>query len=280
MPVIELKDQAGKWVRLESFPRRIISLVPSITELLFDLGLEKEVVGITKFCVRPAHWFRSKPRVGGTKTVSIEKVAGLSPDLIIANKEENIKTQVEALADACPVYTSDISNLEQALGMIKDIGILTGKTTNAWEFATSIKNSFAGLTALEPRVRSCYLVWQNPYISAGGDTFIDDMLERCGFENVFKNQARYPETTIAEILQLNCELLLLSSEPFPFKEKHIPLIWREMEGARNTRQGNKLAIQLVDGEMFSWYGSRLKLAPLYFRQLQTMVITGKSDFSQ
>jgi len=278
--VIELKDQTGKWVRLESFPRRIISLVPSITELLFDLGLENEVVGITKFCVRPAHWFRSKERIGGTKTVSIEKIAGLSPDLIIANKEENVKAQVEALAAAYPVYTSDISNLEHALGMIMDIGILTGKTTNAGAVVTAIKKSFAGLTAIESRVRTCYLVWQNPYICTGGDTFINDMLERCGFENVFKNQTRYPETTIAEILQLNCELLLLSSEPFPFKEKHIPVIWREMEGARKTNQDNNSDIQLVDGEMFSWYGSRLKLAPLYFRQLQKTVISGKSDFSQ
>ena len=269
--MIELKDQTGKWVRFENYPKRIVCLVPSITELLFDLGLESEVVGITKFCVHPAHWFKSKARVGGTKTVSIGKVAGLSPDLIIANKEENVKEQVEALAENYPVYISDISNLEDALQMIQDIGILTEKTAKADEVIANIQCSFAQLDPSVHRVKACYLIWQDPFITVGGDTFINDMMERCGFQNVFKNHTRYPQTTLVEILKTDLELLLLSSEPYPFKEKHKAGIRAQIAEISNSEASHIIKIQLVDGEFFSWYGSHLQHAALYFRQFQNLL---------
>jgi ABC-type Fe3+-hydroxamate transport system substrate-binding protein len=268
--VIELKDQTDSWVRLESYPKRIICLVPSITELLYDLGLEEEVVGITKFCIHPAAWFKTKTRVGGTKTVSLEKIAMLSPDLIIANKEENIKEQVETIAAKYPVYISDISNLGEALQMIADVGVLTGTATRAGELVDQIKSAFSRLKPQQPTIKTCYFIWRDPYITVGGDTFISDMLERCGFENIFKNQTRYPETSLKEILALNCKLLLLSSEPFPFKEKHLTSLQSEI--ASNTSPGieGTLRIRLADGEFFSWYGSRLVNATRYFRQFQNL----------
>jgi len=237
---------------------RIVSLVPSQTELLYHLGLDKEVVGITKFCVHPTVWFRSKTRVGGTKSVHIEQVKALQPDLIIANKEENLKEQIEALAAMFPVWTSDISNLQQAVQMIDTIGQMTGTAAAAKTMTAAIHQRFAMLRAHLPSIRTTYLIWQNPYMSVGGDTFIHDMLTRCGFDNVFKEKQRYPSVTLEDIRQNDCRLLLLSSEPFPFKQQHAAVLQKELPSTK---------IILVDGEMFSWYGSRLLLAPGYFETL-------------
>jgi ABC-type Fe3+-hydroxamate transport system substrate-binding protein len=252
---------------LPYLPKRIISLVPSQTELLADLGLEEETVGITKFCVHPQNWFKTKQRVGGTKTISPAVIKALQPDLIIANKEENVKRQVEALARDYPVWLTDVNNLQDALKMIEDIGALTGKQTEAKALTTSVKDNFANLEenkTLRPKLKTAYLIWQKPYMTVGSDTFINDMLIHCGFENIFENRKRYPEIDIAELQTANpqdpvgCQLLLLSSEPYPFKQKHIDELNDQLPGTK---------IILVDGEFFSWYGSRLLKAPAYFSEL-------------
>ncbi|HNA01267.1 MAG TPA: helical backbone metal receptor [Ferruginibacter sp.] len=247
-------------------PRRIISLVPSQTELLYRLGLETETVGITKFCIHPDTWYRQKTRVGGTKSLKPEIIRQLNPDLIIANKEENVQEQVETLARDYPVWVTDVNNLEDALQMIHDIGALTGKTGEASVLISAIQKEFDQLqtTNLKPQTsnpppRTAYLIWQDPCMTAGGDTFIHDMLTRCGFENCFAGKKRYPETTIAELQALDPGLLLLSSEPFPFKQKHADEFGRLLPGCR---------VMLVNGEYFSWYGSRLLDAPAYFKTLR------------
>jgi ABC-type Fe3+-hydroxamate transport system substrate-binding protein len=238
-------------------PQRIVSLVPSQTELLFDLGLGEEVIGITKFCIHPNKWFTTKTRIGGTKTVDVEKVRSLNPDLIIANKEENVKEQIEALSQFAPVYVSDINDLESAVEMIKDVGNLVGKEDESLEIINQIKTGFTQLTnkpingLTDQPIKTAYLIWKEPYMAAGGDTFINDMLERCGFDNVFKTTNRYPEVSIEQLK--GCELILLSSEPYPFKQNHIEELQQRLPSTK---------IWLVDGEMFSWYGSRLiKTAP-------------------
>jgi ABC-type Fe3+-hydroxamate transport system substrate-binding protein len=244
---------------------RIVSLVPSQTELLYDLGLEDEVIGITKFCIHPGEWFRKKTRVGGTKTVDVEKIKALQPTLIIANKEENVKEQVNALRTTADVYVSDIANLDDALQMIRDIGSLTGKVGKAEDICTTITCSFDALRATiqqQDRTSTAYLIWRDPYMAAGGDTFINDMLQRCGFENVFAGVARYPEVSIDRLSASRCELLLLSSEPYPFKQKHIDDLQQQLPGIK---------IMLADGEMFSWYGSRLTKAAGYFQQLRNSI---------
>ncbi len=256
-------DQTGHTIQLRHFPRRIISLVPSQTELLAHLDLHDEVVGITKFCIHPDDWFRSKTRIGGTKKINIEKIQQLQPDLIIANKEENVKEEVEILETQFPVWTSDCNNLTQACDMIMQLGIITGKQKKAIEIVKQIQENFAQLQCPLQKLRAAYLIWQNPYMTVGGDTFIHSMLEIVGFRNIYANATRYPEITIEELKNRNPELVILSSEPFPFKQKHIDELQIHLPTTK---------IILADGEMFSWYGSRLLKAPAYFATLYEQIV--------
>jgi ABC-type Fe3+-hydroxamate transport system substrate-binding protein len=250
---------------LPYLPKRIVSLVPSQTELLFDLGLEAETIGITKFCVHPQQWFKTKERVGGTKTIKIDKIHQLKPDLIIANKEENVKDQIEELAKDYPVWLTDVNNLPDALQMITDIGTITVKTEFATASINSISKGFKAMQKMEKPLKTAYLIWRKPYMTVGGDTFINDMLMQCGFENIFADKPRYPEINIEDLQIANCQLLLLSSEPYPFKQKHID----ELSGHLPHTK-----IILADGEFFSWYGSRLQKAPQYFKQLIAQIQSG------
>lgn len=255
------KDQTGRTVDLATFPSRIVSIVPSQTELLYDLGLDEHVAGITKFCVHPAEWFHTKTRVGGTKKLHLNTIHSLQPDLIIANKEENTKDDVEALAASYPVWISDISSLEDALEMISQVGAMTGTVLPAGDIIKKIKDGFQHLQEsiknTEP-VPAAYLIWNDPLMITGGDTFIDAMMKSAGFENVFSNKSRYPVITKDDIRYTGCKALLLSSEPYPFKQKHV-------DHFRDLLPG--IDVLLVDGQMFSWYGSRLQYAPRYFERL-------------
>jgi ABC-type Fe3+-hydroxamate transport system substrate-binding protein len=249
-------------------PQRIISLVPSQSELLYSLGLDKEVVGITKFCVHPQQWFKTKTRVGGTKNINIDLIKKLHPDLIIANKEENVKEQIEELAKEFTVWVTDVNSVEDAFLMIKDVGELTYKNIEATKLITQISRKFSNLQTNMPQnqsgneLKGCYLIWQDPYMTIGGDTFINDMMKHCGLQNLFKNQTRYPEITLEELKTANCQLILLSSEPYPFNQKHLDELHKLLPGKK---------IFLVDGEMFSWYGSRLILAPEYFKTIFRLI---------
>lgn len=259
----EFIDQLGRTIVLTHVPRRIISLVPSQTELLFSLGLEDSVVGITRFCVHPESWFRQKARIGGTKAVDPVRVDALQPDLIIANKEENERPQIEALAERYPVWVSDIKTLADALAMIRSIGDLTGKAAQANLLADEIAIRFAVMQPPPATQRVAYLIWRNPWMAAGGDTFIHQMLTHTGLINLFADQDRYPEVDLTDLTGTRTAILL-SSEPYPFRDRHI----REIKEILPNAQ-----VHLVDGEMFSWYGSRLLLAPAYFEQLrETLVI--------
>lgn len=251
-------DQCGRTINISKPPQRIISLVPSLTELLFDLGLDNEVAGITKFCVHPQEWFRNKTRVGGTKNVNIEKVKSLQPDLIIANKEENVKEQVELLETIAPVWISDINNVASALEMIENMGEITAATHQSTFIKKKIEENFSLLQVSNTKLKTAYLIWREPYMTVGGDTFIHDMMSKCGFENVFAGMTRYPAIELTELSSANCQLVLLSSEPYPFKEKHIDEIKKYLPDT---------AIILVNGEMFSWYGSRMLHAADYFKKL-------------
>lgn len=257
--MFEINDQTGKKVVLKVYPpKKIISLVPSQTELLHDLGLNEEVAGITKFCVHPQSWFKSKERVGGTKQVNLEKIFHLEPDIVIANKEENVKEQIDQIEKFAPVYVSDVNNLNDAISMINDIGMLTGTQEKAKMIAENVQHSFSTLETVTRNHNACYLIWRNLYMTVGSDTFIHDMLNRCGFKNVYANEQRYPTITLEELKRKNVELILLSSEPFPFKAKHAEEIKAILPHVK---------ILMVDGEMFSWYGSRLIYAAQYFKEL-------------
>lgn len=264
MPVsIEVTDQLRRTISLSAPPQRIISLVPSQTELLYDLGLEERVVGITKFCVHPKEWHGQKTRVGGTKNVHLDRVLTLNPNFVIANKEENVRDQIEQIARQVPVYISDVADLPSAISMIRDVGHLTQTEAAANNIIHQIETGFASLQKSQP-IPTAYLIWKDPWMTIGKDVFINDMLDRCGFRNVFAAQERYPVTTLDAIRSSGCQLLLLSTEPYPFRQKHIDELSSGLPGVQ---------ILLVDGEYFSWYGSRLIKAPAYFRDLQATIRT-------
>ncbi|AMS28080.1 iron ABC transporter [Bacteroidetes bacterium UKL13-3] len=254
-------DQMNRSVEVAWPPKRIVSLVPSQTELLYDLGLHNEVVGQTLFCIHPPEMHELKPRIGGTKNVNIETVAALQPDLIIGNKEENDRQTIEALAKLYPVWMSNIQTLEDALEMINLIGELVNRPTEAQLIASTIQQSFSTLLAnsQQPTVKSVYLIWRKPWMAAGHDTFINDMLNRLGFHNVAQSlDSRYPEITDQQIQSFQPDVIFLSSEPYPFKAKHIEELQAICPQA---------TIKLVDGELFSWYGSRLVHSVAYFKEL-------------
>jgi ABC-type Fe3+-hydroxamate transport system substrate-binding protein len=251
------KDQCDYTIKLAYPPKRIISLVPSQTELLSDLGLDREIVGITKYCVHPTHWLSEKTVVGGTKNFDLPLIQSLNPDLIIGNKEENYKEGIEILKSRYPVWMSDIYTLSDAFAMMGAVGEMTSRLLQAEGLVKRIASEFAAL----PRLRAqkvLYLIWRKPWMAAASKTFIDDMLSKIGLENVLASKARYPELSDAEISRLKPDLILLSSEPFPFREKHIAELI-------NLSPDSKVV--LVDGEMFSWYGSRLLHTPTYFKTL-------------
>jgi ABC-type Fe3+-hydroxamate transport system substrate-binding protein len=256
-------DQLNRTLDIIHPPQRIISLVPSQTELLYDLGLRDEVVGITKFCLHPQEWFRTKTRIGGTKKYDFEKIKALAPDLIIGNKEENEQQQIEALMSTYPVWMSDIYSLKDAGDMIGKLGALLDKKPAAQALQSAIEKAFDDLTAFRLHnsiagKRVAYFIWRQPYMVAGSHTFIDQLLMHCGFTNVFSGFQRYPEVTAEQLKTADPEVILLSSEPYPFKEKHVAEFQSICTDAK---------IITVDGELFSWYGSRLLHAPPYFKNL-------------
>ncbi len=239
-------------------PRRIVSLVPSQTELLYDLGLEESVVGITKFCVHPSPWRQTKMIVGGTKNIHVSKVIECNPDLVIANKEENVREQVEAIAAHCPVWLTDVGNFKEALAMMSDIGTLCNRVEKANEIIEKVTTSFNQLSPLPRAIRTTYFIWKDPWMTVGGDTFIHSMMTKTGLENIYSHTTRYPVISPGELHDKDCELILLSSEPYPFNQSHLHSLQQQFPQQK---------ILLVDGEMFSWYGSRLLHAAAYFNTL-------------
>ncbi|MBI3233967.1 MAG: ABC transporter substrate-binding protein [Bacteroidetes bacterium] len=238
-------DQMHRKVEVPKNPQRIISLVPSQTELLYYLGLTDEVVGQTLFCVHPPEMHESKPRVGGTKKINFEKIKELQPDLIIGNKEENDQQQMEELMKLYPVWMSDIKNLSSAFEMILKVGYLIRRDKKAKELVVDIQKRFHLVKEAENK-KCIYLIWKNPWMVAGNDTFINEILTLKGYINLVKG--RYPELTTEQLAELKPESILLSSEPYPFKDKHIEELKHYLP---------HVEIKLVDGELYSWYGSRM-----------------------
>ena len=250
-------DDLGREVTFEFPPRRLVSLCPSLTETLFALGLNAEVVGRTSYCIHPAERVRNVATVGGTQDIEIDRVHTLNPDLIIAAKEENPQDTVETLAGTFPVYVVDVADFEDALRAIAALGDLTERTAAAATLAGSIRAAFADL---RPRTthRVAYLVWRDPYMAVGADTYICSLLAKCGCANVCAHLTdRYPEVSVETLHKLAPERILLSSEPFPFHDAHVAELAPQFPSARVIR---------VDGQMFSWYGSRMLPAAEYLKR--------------
>lgn len=277
MTLRKVYDHLGRQVTLPDKPARIVSLVPSITETLFALGLRGSVVGRTRFCIFPEE-VGKLPAVGGTKDASVEKILSLSPDLLIAEKEETPKELVEQLHDKLPVYVTHVESFDDGLRLIRDLGEIAKAEEKAEELLSNLQKAFdrfrmerdmllrqgmeKGAWGEEgPAVT--YLIWRKPYMVAGSTTFIDAMLHQLGVRNLFAGRGRYPVVTEAELSREEMNLLFLSSEPFPFSQRY------EAE-FRNLSPGAK--IFYVDGSIFSWYGARMLSAPKYFKKLLREII--------
>ncbi|MFY8137185.1 MAG: ABC transporter substrate-binding protein [Flavobacteriales bacterium] len=258
--MITVIDGVGKKVELARPARRIVSTVPSQSEYLFDLGLENEVIGITKFCIYPKSWFESKQKIGGTKNLHLEKIAALNPDLIIANKEENTLSDIEWLAERFPIYISDINTLKEAYQSMSDIGMLTNREVEAQNWLNRIQDEQRVYNAVDQEFGTvAYLIWNDPLMAVGSNNFIHDMLGIGGWDNCFSHLKRYPVITIDDIIAEAPHLLFLSSEPFPFKQSHVSYFKEHLP---------QTEVLIVDGEMFSWYGSRLLKSFKYFDKLR------------
>lgn len=249
-------DQMGRIVEVPISPKRIVSLVPSQTELLHYFGLENEVIGITKFCIYPDSWFKSKNRIGGTKQLKIDQIISLKPDLIIGNKEENTKDDIEKLElNGLPIWLSDINSFDEAIEMIDKVGLICGKEFEAIKLTTEIALRFNEISSIGKDRSVLYFIWDEPSFVVGKNTFIDSIIEKIGFVNAC-DLNRYPN--LSDFPNPNPDLVFLSSEPFPFTNQHFEKYQKLFPNSK---------IMLVDGEMFSWYGSRMLEAVNYFKML-------------
>ena len=246
-----LEDQLGRIVAVPQAPQRIVSLVPSQTELLFELGVGERVVGVTRYCTDPPEGVARCTDIGGTKKFRFDAIDALSPDLIIGNKEENYQEGIERLAERYPVWMSDIYDLDDALAMIRSVGNLVEATAPAEALVQAINERRVALGAAaaerEP-VPTAYLIWRKPWMVAATDTFADHVMRLAGLENAFGHASRYPELDDAQLAACGAQLVLLSSEPFPFTAAHVDELQQLLPAAR---------VELVDGTHWTWYGSRL-----------------------
>ncbi|WP_178983732.1 ABC transporter substrate-binding protein [Winogradskyella helgolandensis] len=256
-----MKDQLKRDIQLNKTPKRIISLVPSQTELLVDLGLEASIVGVTKFCVHPKHLRMSKAVVGGTKQINIEKIKALCPDIILCNKEENTKAIISSLEEIAPIHISDIYNLDDCFELINMYGEIFDIKRTTSTLVSNIqleREAFQLQFQDKKKLKVAYFIWQQPWMVAASENFIDVMIKEAGFINVFEDEKRYPEIDLSNSKLKEADLIFLSSEPFPFKADHILEFQKKFP---------EKTIKIVDGELFSWYGSRLLKSYSYFKTL-------------
>ncbi len=253
-------DHIGHKIKLDKPSTRIVSLVPSLTELLHDLGLYDQVVGRTKFCIYPKNGFPKSKIIGGTKNVHTDIVLDLKPDLVIANKEENVKEQVEILQQSVNTFTTNIQTISDALQMIQQIGEIVGRESESIELVKKIKNLHREKSLNTFTV--CYLIWQKPYMTVGNDTYINNFLKEFGFLNCLPEATRYPEITLKKLVELKPDFIFLSSEPFPFNISH----------AENIQNMTGIPTYLIDGSYCSWYGSRLLPAINYMKTFRQQIL--------
>jgi len=251
-----LIDQIGQNHTFNSVPNRIVSLVPSITEFLYDLGLKDRLVGCTKFCLHPVGLKQSITQIGGTKKVNIDRIKELGPDIIIANKEENTKEDVEKIKEVCPVWVTDIATMEDSFEMMRSLGQVFHKQEKVNLIVRNTEEVIG--TSITSSHSVVYLIWRKPYMTIGGDTYISNVMERFGFYNSFNSRNRYPEVSIQDIHDVQPDHIFLSSEPFPFKQKHLEELQKEL---------GIDSIHLVNGEFFSWYGTRIMNSKNYINEL-------------
>jgi len=255
---VAVKDAFGRRFELPGPACRIVSLIPSITEIFFSLGVGDRVAGVTKFCTEPPDGVRTKPKVGGQKNPRLDAIAALKPDLVVSNVEENRREDVEAMwAAGLRVLVTYPRTVREGIQLIRDLGVLTGERDRAEVMATRCDEALAEAarrTAGRTPVRIFCPIWRRPYMTINGDTYVDDMLRICGGESIFHDcQERYPTVTLAEMAARRPEVILLPDEPFPFSDRHLA-DFHALPDVPAVRAGR---LCLVDGKVLSWYGPRI-----------------------
>jgi ABC-type Fe3+-hydroxamate transport system substrate-binding protein len=263
-------DDLGREVVLPGPARRIICLVPSITETLFAFGAGDRVAGVTDYCIHPAAGVAGKPRLGGTKNADLDKILGLRPDLVIANVEENRRHQIQKLENAgITVFVTFPKTVDGAVKMMRDMAALTDAFEAAEPVLRDIEEAQAVLQSRAPTVRPrvLCLIWKNPYMSINRDTFVDSIMRECGGRNVFEDRVeRYPVIDISDAAAQSPEVILLPTEPYHFVESDKPEFdaLGDVPAVRNGR------VHIVEGELLSWYGPRI---PRALREVSALIHT-------
>lgn len=249
---IYYQDHLGHKIQIKHF-RRIVSLVPSQTELLIDLGIANRLVGITNYCIHPEKGIERFTKIGGTKTPNIKKILSMKPDLILANKEENSKNHIEYFKNnGITVWVSDVMTYQDNEVLIRDFGILFNCKKKANNLANKIRKAWTTLHT-NKKETCLYFIWRKPYMLAGQECFINSCLEKSGFINLIKT-SRYPSQTIDQLKAFKPKYVFLATEPYLFKEKH-------KDEFQSIFPDSK--IMVVNGELFSWFGSRQQYLPDY-----------------
>jgi len=257
MVVKKSTDHLDRTVEFAFPPKRIISLAPGLTDTLYSLGLENEIVGRTRYCIHPQEKVQQAVPVGGTKEIQLDKIRHLKPDLILAEKEENTKEIVEQLEKEFPVYVAEVDSVQTAYKMIADLGKLTNRKQEAEQLLSTIQTGFQNLPKLTGK-KVAYVIWRKPYMVVGNNTYIHSLLTSMGFKNVFSTyDGRYPAVTETDFQKAELDYLFLATEPFPFKEKHLTEFREFLPHVKPF---------ILDGEMF-WYGPRMVAAANYFSEI-------------
>jgi len=251
-------DALNRSIALEQPPKRIVSLVPSITEALFTFGLRDEIAGVTEFCSEPRSYVASKPKVGGTKTLDVRLVLALEPDLVIANAEENRQEDIrQLLAAGQRVFVTFPRTVPGAISMLRQLSQMTGTSEAAEPYLEDAEQALAEVKAANaqrPRLRVFCPIWRRPWMTVGSNTYMHDFIASCGGFNIFSERhERYPKAELDEVARRAPQVIMLPDEPYPFTEKHMPEImeYQYVPAVRENR------IYLLEGKHLCWYGPRM-----------------------
>ena len=244
-----MKDVRGREFVFASPPRRVVSLVPSLTETLFDLGAGGDVVGITDFCIFPSAL--PLPRLGGTKNPRVDELRALAPGLVYMNLEENLRRHGEAIESFAPVFVTEPKSVGDVVTLIEQLGAIHDRGLRARELTAALRDEAASMPR-RPFTFAC-AIWKNPWMWCGGDTYVSRLVESAGGRNVVGDRTRYPQTELAEVLAMKPEVLFLPDEPYLFTEDDAS----QIEGVR--------VIGPFPGHLFTWHGTRTILGLKFLR---------------
>jgi len=273
MRSIRIRDDEGVTHHFRQAPQRIVSLVPSLTESVASLGGADRLVAVTEWCVHPQDVVKTIPKVRGTKNPYVKKILELKPDLVLANREENRERHVVELRRHVPVFVTYPRSVFDALKTVKDLGVLLEAPERAAEIAEACETLIDGIhESADPYFHTACLIWRDPWMAVGPDTYIHDLLGHFGFVNVYRDEdGRYPETSLQELSERGAEIVLLPSEPYEFQDNHREevqaAVWQRVPGCR---------VVLVDGSYLTWWGTRTLAALRYLTSLRRRLTEPKS----